>query len=150
MLSYDKAKAYQKAGRKEVERNMAADNFKKGSVELLTLHLLQYGDKHGYQLVQLFQKLSGGRLIVKEGSLYPMLYRMTEQGYICGEERLIPTDTGRSRMRVMYSITGAGRERLKLLREEYEDVHRGIQQVLEAGEETVNAKPERRPRKSRK
>lgn len=129
---------------------MAADNFKKGSVELLTLHLLQYGDKHGYQLVQLFQKLSGDRLIVKEGSLYPMLYRMTEQGFIYGEERLVPTDTGRSRLRVMYSITDAGRERLRVLREKYEEVHEGIHLVLAAGEDAANAKLDRRPRKSRK
>lgn len=52
-------------------------NFKKGSVEMLLLHVLSCkGDCYGYQLSQLIKKSSGGELDFPVGSLYPALYNM--------------------------------------------------------------------------
>lgn len=45
-----------------------SDNFKKGVVELMALKLLQSGDKYGYQIVQEFAKLSGGKFTIHESS----------------------------------------------------------------------------------
>ena len=53
-------------------------NFKKGSVELLVLHLLSIQDCYGYQLTQLIEELSNGKILVQEGSLYPVLYKLSE------------------------------------------------------------------------
>lgn len=109
---------------------MSADSFKKGSVEMLTLFLLSEGDAHGYQLVQLIRERSGGLLTVQEGSLYPVLYRLTDEGCISAHETFAKTKAGRSRMRINYHIEPAGLERLQALRQEYENVHLGIRNIF--------------------
>lgn len=110
---------------------MATDSFKKGSVEMLTLFLLCEGDAHGYQLVQSIRERSGGLLTVQEGSLYPVLYRLTDEGCISAHETFAKTKTGRTRMRINYHIEPRGVERLNALREEYENVHRGIRSIFD-------------------
>ena len=75
------------------------------------------------------------------------ILRMAELGYILAEEKLIPTDSGRSRLRVVYHLTEAGKERLKTLQEEYAAVHEGIRLVLSSDAEAINAVPEKPRRK---
>ena len=113
---------------------MAIDTMKKGSIEMLVLFLLGEGDAHGYQLAQLIKERSGGILSVQEGSFYPLLYRLADDGFITGKETFVKMKSGRSRMRIMYHLEPAGRERLRVLREEYEAVHRGIQNILNSRE----------------
>ena len=113
---------------------MAIDTMKKGSIEMLVLFLLCEGDAYGYQLAQHIKERSGGVLSVQEGSFYPLLYRLADDGFITGKETFVKMKTGRSRMRIMYHLEPAGRERLRVLREEYEAVHRGIQNILNSGE----------------
>lgn len=113
---------------------MAIDTMKKGSIEMLVLFLLCEGDAYGYQLAQQIKERSGGVLSVQEGSFYPLLYRLADDGFITGKETFVKMKTGRSRMRIMYHLEPAGRERLRVLREEYEAVHRGIQNILNYGE----------------
>ena len=98
---------------------MAVDTMKKGSIEMLTLFLLCEEDTYGYQLVQ-------------EGSFYPLLYRLADDGYITGEEVVTRMSTGRSRMRVIYHIENAGRERLASLKKDYETVQQGIHNILDS------------------
>lgn len=116
---------------------MAVDTFKKGSIEMLALFLLCEQDAHGYQLVQLIKEKSEGLVTVQEGSFYPLLYRLEEDGYISGKETLVKMTSGRSRVRVVYHIEPAGRARLEVLRQEYRKVHEGIRKVFEAGNEVV-------------
>ena len=65
---------------------MAADNaqssFRRGVMSLVILALLKKEDMYGYQLVQETSRASGGRLTTQEGSLYPVLYRLLDQGLI--------------------------------------------------------------------
>lgn len=75
-----------------------------------------------------------GRFIGAGGLLLPLLYRLADDGFITGKETFVKMKTGRSRMRIMYHLEPAGRERLRVLREEYEAVHRGIQNILNSGE----------------
>ena len=63
------------------------DTFKKGSVELLVLALLQESNLYGYQISQLVKERSGNILTIPEGSMYPTLYRLEDKGYISGEKR---------------------------------------------------------------
>ena len=65
---------------------MAIDTMKKGSIEMLTLFLLCEEDTYGYQLVQKIKERSKGLITVQEGSFYPLLYRLADDGYITGEE----------------------------------------------------------------
>ena len=52
----------------------AQNNFKKGAVEMLLLHILkEQGDCYGYQFSKLIKELSDDYLTVPEGSLYPAL-----------------------------------------------------------------------------
>jgi len=57
---------------------------KKGSVELLILSLLEAGPRHGYELGKLIESRSGGRLVFQISSLYPVLCRMEDRGWIKG------------------------------------------------------------------
>ena len=61
---------------------MAIEMFKRGSVEMLALLILNEDDAHGYRIVQEIKDRSDGRLIIKEGSLYPILYKLSDEGYI--------------------------------------------------------------------
>ena len=98
---------------------MAVDTMKKGSIEMLTLFLLCEEDTYGYQLVQKIKERSKGLITVQEGS-------------ITGQEIVTRMSTGRSRMRVIYHIENAGRERLASLKKDYETVQQGIHNILDS------------------
>lgn len=117
---------------------MATDIFKKGSVEMLSLLLLWEADSYGYQIVQSIRDRSGGLLTVQEGSLYPVLYRLVENEYITSKEEVAKTKAGRSRIRIIYSITDKGKEHLKELKKEYDAVHDGIHHIFSSSEVILN------------
>ncbi len=119
---------------------MSADIFKKGSVDLLVLHLLSKEDAYGYQLVHRIEETSKGLLSVQLASLYPVLYRLTDEAYISCKETYAEKGkgprTGRSpRIRVIYHIEEAGRVRLKELLDEHKMLLQGFINVLSFGEE---------------
>lgn len=64
---------------------MFSAELKKGSVELLVLSLLRHERRHGYEIGKLVEQRSGGRLKFQVSSLYPVLARMEEQGWIRGQ-----------------------------------------------------------------
>lgn len=109
---------------------MATGIFKKGSIEMLTLLMLQEGDIYGYQLIQMLSERSKGKLTVQEGSLYPLLYRMLDCGYISGRDVTVETMHGRKRNRVLYHLEPSGRVRLHELKIEYDQAQEGIQNVF--------------------
>lgn len=104
-----------------------SDNFKKGSIEMLVLHLLQEEDMYGYQLSQLIKERSGGFLSVPEGSLYPALYRLSEKQCITDYKKQI----GKRLTRIYYHLEPQGREYLASLLENYYSTAKGIQSILE-------------------
>src|ERR687898_356275 len=57
---------------------------KKGAAELLLLSVLEARPRHGYELGKLIEAASGGRLVFHLDSLYPLLYRLEERGWIKG------------------------------------------------------------------
>src|SRR5437870_2361301 len=57
---------------------------KKGAAELLLLSVLEARPRHGYELGKLIETWSGGRLVFHLDSLYPLLYRLEERGWIKG------------------------------------------------------------------
>lgn len=109
---------------------MATGIFKKGSIEMLTLLMLQERDIYGYQLIQMLSDRSNGKLTVQEGSLYPLLYRMVDSGYISGRDVTVETRHGRKRNRVLYHLEPSGRVRLSELKAEFDQVQEGIQNVF--------------------
>ncbi|MDP9340283.1 MAG: PadR family transcriptional regulator [Acidobacteriota bacterium] len=79
-----------------------------GTLALLVLKTLMRGPQHGYGVTLHIQMLSKEVLRVEEGSLYPALHRMAQDGWIKAEWR---TSDNNRRARY-YSITVAGRKQL--------------------------------------
>ena len=78
---------------------------KRGSAELLILSLLDARPRHGYELSKLIKVRSAGRLTFHIDSLYPLLYRLEERGWIKGTWVEKPGE----RRRRYYKVTGEGR-----------------------------------------
>ena len=78
---------------------------KKGSAELLILSLLDARPRHGYELGKLIHARSGGQLTFHIDSLYPLLYRLEERGWIKGTWVEKPAE----RRRRYYKVTAKGR-----------------------------------------
>lgn len=110
---------------------MAADNgqmsFRRGVMSLVILGLLKKEDMYGYQLVQETERRSGGRIVTQEGSLYPVPYKLVDQGLISDRKVLV----GRRMTRVYYHLEPAGEQRLEELVREYEEVTKGVFQIIE-------------------
>ena len=64
-------------------------NYRRGVMSLVVLSLLKRGDMYGYQLVQETERASCGKLTTQEGSLYPVLYKLQEQGLISDRRELV-------------------------------------------------------------
>ena len=78
---------------------------KKGSAELLILSLLEARPRHGYDLSKLIHSRSQGQLTFHIDSLYPLLYRLEERGWITGSWVEKPGE----RRRRFYKLTATGR-----------------------------------------
>ena len=83
---------------------------KRGSAELLILSLLGARPRHGYELSKLIHSRSDGQLTFHIDSLYPLLYRLEERGWIKGTWVEKPDE----RRRRMYRLTPKGRRVLAL------------------------------------
>jgi PadR family transcriptional regulator len=78
---------------------------KRGSAELLILAVLEARPRHGYDLGNLIHARSGGQLSFHIDSLYPLLYRLEERGWIKGTWVEKPGE----RRRRFYKLTAEGR-----------------------------------------
>jgi PadR family transcriptional regulator PadR len=78
---------------------------KRGSAELLILSLLDARPRHGYELSKLIDARSGGQLTFHIDSLYPLLYRLEERGWIKGSW----FERAGERRRRFYKVTAEGR-----------------------------------------
>lgn len=86
---------------------------KKGVLEMLVLQLLSGKEKYGYQLICELREQSEDMFLLKEGTLYPILYRMEDDGLVVGRWS---EAKGREVSRKYYCITAEGRETLEQLR----------------------------------
>jgi PadR family transcriptional regulator, regulatory protein PadR len=88
--------------------NKAKNDVLQGTLSLLVLRTLAAGPMHGYGITLHIQRVSNEVLRIEEGSLYPALHRMEQDGWIAAEWR--PTENNR-RARY-YSLTAKGRRQL--------------------------------------
>lgn len=86
---------------------------KKGSAELLILSLVEARARHGYEISKLIESRSGGHLKFHIASLYPLLYRLEERGWIQGTWVEKPGE----RRRRFYRLTLPGKKVLAAQRE---------------------------------
>lgn len=113
---------------------MAQDVFKKGIIEMLALYLLQGQDLYAYEIIKQIKDLSGDIISIQGGSLYPILYKLTEKGMVSDRIEMIGK---RQRMsRVYYHLEPAGEEYLRFLIEENTRIQQGIQNIFNVRRDT--------------
>jgi PadR family transcriptional regulator, regulatory protein PadR len=103
---------------------------KRGSLELIVLHLLAPGEAYGYEIVTKVTTQSNGTLGVTDGTLYPVLYRLERAGFVAVRwetpERGVP--------RKYYRLTDTGRAELAQLRQEWDAFVTAMSQLLTSEE----------------
>jgi PadR family transcriptional regulator, regulatory protein PadR len=100
----------------DMDRSALDRELKKGAAELLLLSLLEARPRHGYELGKLIETRSGGRLVFHLDSLYPLLYRLEERGWIKGAWVEKPGE----RRRRFYRLTATGKSVLAQQRETWD------------------------------
>ena len=93
---------------------------------MLVLKTLSAGPLHGYGIVDHIQRVSQELLRVEEGSLYPALHRMEQNGWIEAEWALTETN----RKAKYYKLTAGGRRQLNRAEESFEQLVKGVRAVL--------------------
>ena len=104
------------------------DSFKRATSPMMTLLLLNEKPMYVYNLSQELKKRSNSTY--KMNFLYPVLYRLQEQGYVCEYTQEI---TESHRTRNYYAITDEGKEYLKFMLEKYRELLNAVDVVIENG-----------------
>lgn len=100
-----------------------------GTLDMLILKTLQTGAMHGWGISQRIQQMSSDVLQVNQGSLYPALTRLEEQGLIDAEWG-VSENNRRARF---YKLTRQGRKQLEVETSQWESFAAAIRRVVEAG-----------------
>ena len=113
------------AGRTD-ERAGIERELKRGSLELIVLHLLEPREAYGYEIATKLTTRTNGALEVTDGTLYPVLYRLERAGLLAVRwetpERGVP--------RKYYRLTDAGRAELVRLKHEWTTFVTAMAQLL--------------------
>ncbi len=97
--------------------------FKKGALELVVLLALLKKDMYGYELVNEVSKV----IAIKEGSIYPLLKRLTNENYLASY--LVESTEGPPRK--YYKITVLGRARTRELKKDWQKFTAAIKKFIE-------------------
>ena len=93
----------------DIDVRMLDRELKKGSAELIILSIVESRARHGYEISKLIETRSQGQIKFHLASLYPLLYRLEERGWIQGRW----VEKAGERRRRFYSLTPEGREVLE-------------------------------------
>ena len=88
-----------------IDRRMLDRELKKGSAELIILSIVENRARHGYEISRLIETRSAGQLKFHIASLYPLLYRLEERGWLQGRW----VEKAGQRRRRFYRLTAEGR-----------------------------------------
>jgi DNA-binding PadR family transcriptional regulator len=113
-------------GRRSIEREL-----KRGSLELIVLHLLAPGEAYGYEIVSKLTAETNGALEVTDGTLYPVLYRLERAGFV--DVRWETPQRGVPRK--YYRLTDAGRDELASLTHEWTTFAKAMTKLLRQDKE---------------
>jgi transcriptional regulator len=98
-----------------------------GTLDLLILKTISLEPKHGWAIAKRIEQISNDVLQVQQGSLYPALHRLEQQGWI--RAKWMESETGREAK--FYSLTTAGRNQLEKEKENWKRLSSAIDLVLE-------------------
>ena len=101
-----------------------------GTLDMLILQVVASGPIHGYGIVQRMQRISNDALQIRQGSLYPALYRLEGRGWLRAEWKM--TETGREAK--YYSLTKSGHRQLQSERASWERLCAAVSLVFQTGE----------------
>ena len=104
-----------------------------GTLDMMVLKAVSLGPLHGYGVLQRIQQISGDRLEIQQGSLYPALYRLEHEGWITGEWG----QSENNRKAKYYRLSASGRRRLQAETEKWDHMSAAIGAVLRATPEEV-------------
>jgi transcriptional regulator len=105
---------------------MFNSDLKRGSLELLILSSLEAGPRHGYEIGKQLERRSKGQLEFKASTLYTILYRMEDRGWIKGRW----VEKKGERRRCYYTLTAAGGRELASQRSEWQAFAAMVNRVL--------------------
>lgn len=98
----------------------------KGTIGVMVLKLLEENDRmYGYEISQRVKELTDGKILLKDGSLYPALHKLLKDGILGYEEQNIG-----KRVRKYYFLTNAGKKEKDALMAEMKEFVATIQKVL--------------------
>jgi PadR family transcriptional regulator, regulatory protein PadR len=100
---------------------------RQGTLDLLVLRALAWGPNHGYGIAGLVNERTAGDLVIEDAALYQALHRLDRQGFAEAEWR--PSDNNR-RARY-YTLTAAGRKRLREETASWRRYSRAVEAVLQ-------------------
>ena len=106
----------------DIDERMLDRELKKGSAELIILSILEARERHGYEISQLIQDRSDGQLKFHVASLYPLLYRLEERGWLRGRW----VEKAGQRRRRFYALTAEGRRVLDRQRRTWQSFVRAM------------------------
>jgi PadR family transcriptional regulator, regulatory protein PadR len=98
-----------------------------GTLDLLILRTLALGPRHGWGISKHIQQISQDVLQVNQGSLYPALYRLEDQGLIGAKWGISPE----GRRAKFYALSAAGRKRLAREAEQWRLFSDAVDAILE-------------------
>ena len=98
---------------------------RKGALEMAALASLWQGRLYGLEIIRFLE--SHSQLALAEGTIYPILNRLKVEGLLTSE--WVEAEAGHPRK--YYSLTDAGRERLRLMAEAWTSFSRGLSRLLE-------------------
>ncbi|HEX3436988.1 MAG TPA: PadR family transcriptional regulator [Pseudacidobacterium sp.] len=98
-----------------------------GTLDLLIMKTISLEPKHGWAIAKRIQQVSGEVLQVQQGSLYPALHRLEQQGWI--KAKWAESETGRQAK--FYSLTAAGRKQLEAEAANWSRLSQAINVVVE-------------------
>jgi transcriptional regulator len=99
-----------------------------GTLDLLILKTLSLGPQHGWGVAQRIQQVSRNLLQVNQGSLYPALHRLEEQGWIDSEWGV----SDNNRRAKLYRLTAAGRDQLEWKTEVWRQYAQAVRWILQS------------------
>ncbi|MCK8522016.1 PadR family transcriptional regulator [Aquimarina sp. D1M17] len=98
----------------------------KGTLSVIVLNILaENGRMYGYEIFQQVKERSGGKILLKDGSLYPALQKMRKEGLLSCEEIYIG-----KRVRKYYALTKKGKEKKASYVEELKDFIETLNKVI--------------------
>jgi len=98
-----------------------------GTLDLLIMRTIALEPTHGWAIAQRIQQMSTDLLRVQQGSLYPALYRLENQGWIQSEWGA----SENNRRAKFYSLTRAGKKQLETETEKWNRLSAGVNLVLQ-------------------